>query len=72
MTPGEMEREIAGCIVRAMADGSSRDGIQALVAEMMPAVLHANIELPNGDTANGFTLTCDHGHRFVEVKLGCE
>ena len=70
MTPGEMEREIAGCIVRAMADGSNLDGIEALVAEMMPTILHAAIELPGGHMANGFTAICDHAQRFVEVKLG--
>ena len=38
MIKGEMEREIAGCLVRALADGCQRPAILDLVQEIVPAV----------------------------------
>lgn len=71
MTPGEMEREIAWCLVWAMADGFDHDGIEALVMEMMADVLPKDIEFPDGERATGVIVICDHRNRFAEVKLRC-
>lgn len=70
MTPGEMEREIAGCIVRALADGCERPGILDLVKEIVPAVKMARIRLPDGELATGFGAYVAYADRFVEVRLG--
>ena len=70
MTPGEMERDIAGCIVRALADGCQRPAILDLVQEIVPAVKMARIRLSDGELATGFGMIVCYAERFVEVRLG--
>ena len=70
MTPGEMEREIAGCIIRALADGCQQASIIELVKELAPAVKMARIRLPDGELAAGFGAYVAYADRFVEVRLG--
>ena len=70
MIKGEMEREIAGCLVRALADGCQRPAILDLVQEIVPAVKMARIRLPDGELATGFGMIVCYAERFVEVRLG--